>query len=160
MNSPVTAAQLTHNAYELFKKSIEKIQSDKIKSQLSVSEKIYAKNKISFERQQEILSNYQDRNRDFVTARAKTKLKLLKDKYNLAYQIYTLTAKELESKRNSLLSNKINFTVIDDVAFNPKKVAPRRLLILISFGFIGLFLGVAVPFLRVWLMNFVNIFKD
>ena len=141
MNSPLLATEFVKEALRLLKKSLADITKTKIKSTIAHLEKDYKKHKALFKKQQKKLTDYQSSNRELNTPLARTRLKLLKDEYQLAYQIYTLTYKELLLKKMSTSNTMPAFQIFKPIDYNNSEITTSYSFVLTLWGGIGFIIG-------------------
>ena len=84
---------------------------------------------------------------------AQTSLEVLQSEYDLAYNVFTELAKQLETQKIQVKENTPVLTIIDPVYVPIEKSKPKRFSILIIWSFIGLFFGI------VWVFGKDSFFK-
>ncbi|WP_370398264.1 Wzz/FepE/Etk N-terminal domain-containing protein [Tenacibaculum dicentrarchi] len=151
MPEALPAAQMTKKAKELLEKEITNFKTQKTKEEFTFIQERYNEVKKDFEKKQAILANFRDRNQGLITSRSKFRLESLQSDYNLAYNVYTQLAKELETKKIKLKENTPVFTVINPVSVPAIKSKPKRAMIFIIWLFLGIVTGVGVVFGKDWI---------
>ncbi|WP_233883721.1 Wzz/FepE/Etk N-terminal domain-containing protein [Tenacibaculum piscium] len=151
MPEALPAAQMTKKAKELLEKEITNFKTQKTKEEFTFIQERYNEVKKDFKNKQATLASFRDRNQGLITSRSKSRLESLQSDYNLAYNVYTQLAKELETKKIKLKENTPVFTVINPVSVPAIKSKPRRGMIFIIWLFLGIVTGVGVVFGKDWI---------
>ena len=94
------------------------------------------------------MAQFQDRNRDLFSNLPQTRLQQLQAEYNLAANVYTELAKQLEAKRIKLKEDQPIFTVIEPVSVPNAPSKPKRMMIIAIWTFVGLVIGISNVFLK------------
>lgn len=102
----------------------------------------YEQAKARFQLAQDTLATFQDQNVNLATAQAQTKLKSLQDEYNLAYNVYTGLAQQMEQAKIQVQQNTPVFKVLEPATVPIKKTSPKRGFILVGTIIFGIFFGV------------------
>jgi capsular polysaccharide biosynthesis protein len=144
MPEALPSAQLAINAQKLLEKSNE---------QLKFIEERYIEKEQEFKRVQKKLAKFRDQNQGFNSAMAQTSIEVLQSEYDLAYNVFTELAKQLEKQKIQVKENTPVFTIIDPVYVPVEKSKPKRFSILIIWSFIGIFFGI------VWIFGKGSFFK-
>ncbi|MDO6811814.1 Wzz/FepE/Etk N-terminal domain-containing protein [Tenacibaculum soleae] len=142
MPEALPAAQMTKKVQELLQKAITNFKIQKTKDEFEFIEERYAELKKDFEKKQAALASYRDRNQGLITSRSQSRLESLQAEYNLAFSIYSELAKQLETQKIKLKEDTPIFTVIDPVSVPVDKSKPKRILIIVVWGMLGVFIGV------------------
>lgn len=137
MPEPFAAAQVAESALELLQKYITEFKVDKVQSNLEFIQERYDELKKEYEQIQEQRAAYKDANQGISTSRARTNLEKLDNQYNLAYNVYSEMATQLEQAKIQVKETTPILTVIAPVAMPIKPSKPRKLLILVGFTFLG-----------------------
>lgn len=154
MPEALVAAQMTKRAQELLQQSITAFKIQKTKEEFLFIEERYAELKKDFEQKQAVLASYRDRNQGLSTSRSQARLESLQSEYNLAFSVYSELAKQLETQKIKLKENTPVFTVIDPVSVPVQKSKPKRVLIVVIWLALGLFIGLAKVFFIELLIKF------
>lgn len=137
MPEPFAAAQVAESALELLQKYITEFKVDKVQSNLDFIQERYDELKKEYEEIQELRAAYKDANQGISTSRARTNLEKLDNQYNLAYNVYSEMATQLEQAKIQVKETTPILTVIDPVSMPVKPSKPRKLMILVGFTFLG-----------------------
>lgn len=143
---PLMAAQMTAYVQELLQQEVIAYKITNAKEQLKFTEERFEEKKAEFEEIQSKLATFRDRNQNIVSATAQNQLQRLEAEYNFAFTIYTELAKQLEQAKLQVAKDTPIFSVIQPVTIPSEKSAPRGLLVLIIFSFVGVFLGLGYIF--------------
>jgi uncharacterized protein involved in exopolysaccharide biosynthesis len=85
---------------------------------------------------------------------AQTEMERLSNNYNLAYNIYSELAKQLEQARIQVKEDTPVFTIIEPVSVPLVRSKPKRPMILIIWLFLGGIAGAGIIFGRQYLATF------
>ena len=142
MSEPIAAAELTLAAQELLQKYIIDFKISKSKDKLNFIQERYLEKEKEFKDIQAKLASYQDQNQFSNSSRAKTKLTEYQAAYDLIFDVYSELANQLEAQQIQVKEDTPVFTILQPVLIPLEKSAPNKLIILISWTFLGLILGV------------------
>lgn len=154
MPEALAAAQLTKNAQQLLQEFLQEIKSKKSKEQLMFIKERYHEKQKTFEVVQQELARFRDQNKNMNSAVSQSKLDMLESDYELAYGVYLELAKKLENQYIKVKEDSSIFTILQEVTVPVEKSKPMRLLILISWTFIGGLLGLIYVLIPVFLRSF------
>lgn len=136
------AAELTQKAQELLEQYVIDFKIEKSSSELDFIKNRYQEKEQEFQKIQQKLAVYTDRNQNVNSARAKMELMLLQSEYDLAYGVYSELAKQLETQELKVKEDTPIFTILQPVFVPLEKTAPKRSLILIIYTFLGFVLSI------------------
>ncbi|WP_064965578.1 Wzz/FepE/Etk N-terminal domain-containing protein [Tenacibaculum ovolyticum] len=154
MEEALASAQMTKKVKELLQKAIVNFKTQKAKDEFKFIEERYNELKKDFRIKQSILASFRDRNQGLITSRSQSRLERMESEYNLAYNIYSELAKQLETQKIKLKENTPVFTVIQPVSVPVIKSKPKRLLIFVVWLFLGVTLGIVFVFGKEWINRF------
>ena len=160
MPDPRLAAQMALFVENLLQKELIEFKSQNAKHQLNFTEERYNEKKGEFESIQNRLSNFRDRNQNISTAQANNQLSILEAEFNFAFNIYNELAKQLEQSKLQVSKDTPVFSIIEPVSIPTEKSAPKRLLILIKFSFLGFVLSLAYIFGLEYFLILKNLWKN
>jgi hypothetical protein len=143
MPDPYAAADLVRVASDLLMKRIIEYEAKKATEQLGLVQRQYNQNKIRFERAQEILANFSDRNRVLISSVSQIERERLQQEYDIALQVYKQLSVELEQARIKKSQDTPVFTVIESVTVPNRRSSPHRTRIVLTSAFFGAMLGIA-----------------
>ena len=136
------AAELTQKAQELLEQYVIDFKIEKSSSELDFIKNRYQEKEEEFQKIQQKLALYTDRNQNVNSARAKMELMLLQSEYDLAYGVYSELAKQLETQELKVKEDTPIFTILQPVFVPLEKTGPKRSLILIIYTFLGFVLSI------------------
>ena len=142
MPEPRAAAELTQKAQELLEQYVIDFKIEKSSSELDFIKNRYQEKEQEFQKIQQKLAVYTDRNQNVNSARAKMELMLLQSEYDLAYGVYSELAKQLETQELKVKEDTPIFTILQPVFVPLEKTGPKRSLILIIYTFLGFVLSI------------------
>nr|BFF40017.1 Wzz/FepE/Etk N-terminal domain-containing protein [Tenacibaculum mesophilum] len=151
MPEAIAAAQMTKKAQMILQEAITNFKIEKAEQELNFIEQRYNEVKLDFEKKQAILASYKDRNQGLITSRSQSYLRRIESEYNLAFNLYSQLAKQLETQKIKVKENTPVFTVIDPVSIPIEKSKPNKIIIVFLWGFLGLSLSVIYILLKKWL---------
>ncbi|MDX8339310.1 Wzz/FepE/Etk N-terminal domain-containing protein [Draconibacterium sp. IB214405] len=109
------AAQVGQKAQELLQASITEFKIEKAKAQLDFIEERYAEKKADFEKAQAALAEFRDRNKNVTSALARTQEERLQSDYQLAFDVYSQLAQQMEQAQIKVKEDTPVFAVIKPV---------------------------------------------
>ena len=136
------AAEFTQKAQELLEQYVIDFKIEKSSSELDFIKNRYQEKEQEFQKIQQKLAVYTDRNQNVNSARAKMELMLLQSEYDLAYGVYSELAKQLETQQLKVKEDTPIFTIIEPVFVPLEKTGPNRALIVIIYIFLGFVLSI------------------
>ncbi|WP_298766034.1 Wzz/FepE/Etk N-terminal domain-containing protein [uncultured Polaribacter sp.] len=154
MSDPVASAQMTLRAQELLQEYAIAFKTQKSIEQLEFTKSRFLEKEKEFNAKKIKLALFQDQNNAINTALARTKLLELQSDYNLSFTIYSELAKQLESERLQVKKDTPIFTILKPVTIPKIKSAPKRLLIIIAFVFLGFILSLGYVKGKEWYKDF------
>lgn len=140
------AAELVRNAQNLLQSYITRLKIEKAKTDLEFVQQRYNESKSNYERAQQQLAVFRDRNMNASTAVAKSEEERLNSEYSLQNGIYAELSKKLEQAKINVKEETPIFTVIKPVSVPTEKSQPNRPLILAVSAFAGIIAGVVYIF--------------
>lgn len=150
MPDAYAAAQLAEKVQTMLQKYITEFKIEKVQSNLDFVQERYTEAQRSFDGIQEQRAAFKDANKNIYSARAQTEEEKWDTRYELAQNVYTELAKQLEQARIQVKETTPILTVIDPVTIPNERAKPKRSLIMIAFTFLGGFCGIglvlALPF--------------
>ncbi|GET29316.1 Wzz/FepE/Etk N-terminal domain-containing protein [Prolixibacter sp. SD074] len=154
MPEALPAAQLAQHTQKMLQQYITDFKVKKAKASLEFVQQRYDETKKQFEKAQNGLARFRDRNKNVSTAMAQTELDRLSSNYNLIYGVYTELAKQLEQAKIQVKEDTPVFTIIEPVSVPLEKSKPKRAMILIIWIFLGGIIGTGMVFGREYLQQF------
>ncbi len=131
------AAQLAKSAQTLLQRYITEFKIEKAKANHDFIQQRYEEAKKKYQKAQEDLALFRDRNKNVATAMARTEQEQLTAEYNLIYGVYSELAKKQEQAKIEVKEETPVFTVIKPVSVPIEKSKPNRPYIFLIFLFSG-----------------------
>ncbi|MHC9089710.1 Wzz/FepE/Etk N-terminal domain-containing protein [Tenacibaculum sp. IMCC1] len=153
MPEALAAAQMTKKAQTILQKVITNFKIEKAEQELNFIQQRYNEVKLGFEKKQAELASYKDRNQGLITSRSQSYLRRIESEYNLAFNLYSELAKQLETQKIKVKENTPVFTVIEPVSVPVEKSKPKRGVVVVVWLFLGVFWGVMFVLGKDWIQN-------
>lgn len=147
-SDPYVTAQVNQELQNLLRTYVANYKLEKVKGKLNFIEARFEEKRIEFEEIQNKLAEFLDKNKNVSSAQALTEEERLRSQYNLAFNIYSELAKQVELTQIQIKENTPAFTVIQPVKVPSKKSKPNRVKILFIWIFLGIFCGVGLIYTR------------
>ena len=145
-HDPKLAAQVAQKAQELLQEYITEFKIEKASAQLNFIEERYTEKKEEFRSAQEALATFRDKNKNITSAMALTEQEQLQNEYQLAFEVYSNLAQQLEQARIKVKEDTPVFSVIQPVVVPYERSKPKRTMILAIWIFLGIVVGVGWVF--------------
>ena len=139
------AAQVTQKALQMLQRYITTYKIEKATAQLKFIEERYNDNKKEFEKAQDALAEFRDKNKNVTSALARTQEERLQSDYQLAFDVYSGLAQQLEQARIQVKEDTPVFSVLKPVTV-PLEDNASGFTTLAIFIFLGLVGSVAWVF--------------
>jgi len=137
MPDPYAAADLVQTASQLLMERIIDYEARKAGEQLQFIEGQYQQSRTRYEEAQRNLAVFEDRNRILVSAVAAIERERLQREKDVAFQVVQELTTELEQARIKKHQDTPVFTVLEHVTVPNEHSSPRRSVILLLAGFLG-----------------------
>jgi len=141
MPDPFAAADLVQTASARLMQRIIDFEAKKAAEQLRFIEEQYGQSRTRYEQAQRHLAEFADRNRMLVSAVAQIERQRLEREFELAFEVFQQLSMELEQARIKKNQDTPVFTVLEQVSVPAERSSPRRGLILLVAGFVGVSAG-------------------
>ncbi|MCE7995880.1 MAG: exopolysaccharide biosynthesis protein [Roseivirga sp.] len=148
MPEPVASAQLAVRAQQLLKEAITDFKIKKAKEELTFTKALYEEKRLEFEKKQEDLANFRDRNKNITLSITRNQEERLEAEYSLALNIFNELATQLETAKLKVREETPSFAVLDPVVVPGRRSSPKRAMIVIMSGFAGVLLGLFFVFVK------------
>lgn len=135
------AAELGQAGLEQLKEYVREYRTQKATEDLKFVREQVSEAKKRFEEAQQALAEFRDANVNLATAKARTREQELQSKYDLTFNMYNSLNKQLEQEKLNVQEDTPVFSVLQPIQVPLEKESPQRLLILIIFGILGVFIG-------------------
>lgn len=140
------SAQVAQKAQQMLQEYIAKFKIEKTSDQLQFIEERYNEKKKEFEKAQENLAIYRDRNKNVSTAMARTEEERLQSEYSIAFNVYNELAKQLEQAKIQVKEDTPIFSILQPVEVPLSRSKPDKKMILIIWLFLGGVFGTGIVF--------------
>jgi len=139
---PLLAAQVGQKAQELLQQYITIFKTEKAAAQYIFIKERYIENKQKFQDAQDALAAFRDRNKNVTSARARTQEERLVSEYQLAFDVYSGLAQQMEQAGIQVKEETPGFSIIKPVTVPLEKSKPKRAMILVIWVFLGGVIGI------------------
>ena len=160
LDEPLVAAQIAQKTLELLQRYIINYKTSQVQENLLFIEARFNEKKATFEKAQKELFEYRDTYRNLVAERIDSRYQELQDNYNISMSIYQGLAQQLEQARIAVKKETPVFTIIEPVKVPVEKYKPRRSMIIIISGFVGIFVGLGWLFGNLTLRRFKKAWNE
>ena len=140
-SDPFIAAQITNSAQSLLQRKIISQRTEFSMAQYKYTSQQYELKKQEFRAIQKEVAVFKDRNSAIGNAQFQTKLQQLEAEYSIINAVYTELAKNLEQTKLQINKDTPIFSVLNPVIIPYEKSAPKRLLLIVIYSFLGLVIG-------------------
>ena len=148
MGEALPAAQMLESAQKVLQETVTDFKLQKAKEEFDFVQKRFVEAEKDFKNKQYAVAGFQDRNRDLFSNLPQTRLQQLQAEYNLAFNVYTELAKQLEAKRIKMKEDQPIFAVIEPVTVPNERSKPKRMMIIAIWTFLGMVIGIGNVFLK------------
>ena len=135
MQDPLIAATVADTVTKFLQKYITDYRTNKSKKDLQFSQEIYDGAKKDYETKQAAYAAFADANQNLITQRSRTELERLQNDRNLAMQVYTQSAQQLQLAQAKVQEETPVLTVVQP-AVVPLQGSPGKLKVLIIVTFL------------------------
>lgn len=154
------SAQIASKAVKLLQDRITMYKIEKAEAQASFIRERYEERKEEFEGAQYRLASFQDANKNISSATKATEEERLKNEYQLAFEVYSELAKQLEQAKIRVKEDTPVFAVIEEVTVPVEKSKPKRTLMLMVFMVFGVIIGFGIVYVRHYFTEIQNIWNE
>ena len=137
-NDKNIAAQITQIAQTLLQKKIIEFKNQSSKEMLDFATKQYDEKKTSYEKLQDERAVFVDKNINISSSLFQNKLSRIESEVNISASIVQQLASQVEQAKLQVNKDTPVFTTIQPVTIPFNRSAPKRSLIVIVFGFLGI----------------------
>ncbi len=141
-HEPKLAAEVGQKAQELLQQYITEFKIEKASAQLEFVKERCAEKKKEFELAQNNLASFRDQNKNVTSARARTEEERLQSDYQLAFDVYSQLAQQLEQAQIRVKEDTPVFSILKPVVVPIEKSSPNRPMVLIIWIFVGGVIGI------------------
>jgi LPS O-antigen subunit length determinant protein (WzzB/FepE family) len=147
------SAQVAQKAQKLLQDYVTQFKVEKATAQMLFIKERYEEKKEEFEESQTNLATFRDGNKNISSAIMLTQEERLQNEYQLAFDVYSELAKQMEQSLIKVKEDTPVFSVIDEVIVPIENSKPNRKLILFVWIFLGGILGIGIVFSRSFVAN-------
>ena len=137
MQDPLVVATVMNAVTDNLKEYMSDYRSSKARQDVENLEVICAERKADYYKAQQTYAKYIDANKNVILQSANAERERLQQEMNLAYQVYSQVATQLEGARIQAEQAKPVFVIIDPVTVPIKKAAPSKAKILVIWTFLA-----------------------
>lgn len=137
MQDPLVVATVVEAVMENLKVYMSDYRTSKVRQDVENLTVIYEQRKQDYYEAQQAYAKYVDANRNVALRSAEAESERLQQEMNLAYQVYSQVATQLEAARIKEQEAKPVFAVLEPVSIPNSKAAPSKAKILIIFTFLA-----------------------
>ena len=139
---PKLAAEVAQKSQELLQQYITEFKIKKASAQLEFVQGRFNEKKNDFEIAQANLAAFRDQNKNVTSALARTEEERLQNEYQLAFDVYSQLAQQLEQAQIKVKEDTPVFAIVKPVIVPIEKSKPKRAMILVIWTFLGGIMGV------------------
>lgn len=151
MQDPVVAAQLVDSVVSSLTRYIVDYRTQKAKVDLKFVEERHKEAEDKYRIAQRNLAGYKDRNKNVILASALTSEQNLQAEYNLAFNVYNTLSQQLEQAKMKVQEKTPVFKVLEPAKIPLGKSNPNSGIIIFGMLLFGLFTGIAIIFINIFL---------
>ena len=160
MQDPLIAATVADTITQFLQKYITDYRTDKAKKDLQFSQEIYEGAKRDYEAKQAAYAAFADANHNLITQSSRTELERLQNERNLAMNVYTQSAQQLQLAQAKVQEETPVLTVVQP-AVVPLEGSPGKLKVLIIVTFLfGAFAVAWVAIGKEYFWKYWNLLKE
>lgn len=137
MQDPLVVATVVEAVMENLKVYMSDYRTSKVRQDVENLTVIYEQRKQDYYEAQQAYAKYVDANRNVALRSAEAESERLQQEMNLAYQVYSQIATQLEAARIKEQEAKPVFAVLEPVSIPNKKAAPSKAKMLVIFTFLA-----------------------
>lgn len=137
MQDPLVVATVVEAVMENLKDYMSDYRTSKVRQDVENLSLIYEQRKQDYYAAQQAYAQYVDGNRSVALRSAQAESERLQQEMNLAYQVYSQIATQLEAARIKEQEAKPVFAVLEPVAIPNQKAAPSKAKLLVIFTFLA-----------------------
>ena len=135
--NPVIAAELVRIITANLQDEIIQKRLEKVRNNLDFTQNQYNQKKLEFEKIQDRLARFKDRNQNISSSLFLNELERIQAEYSIALKVVTELATQVESAKLRVNKDTPIFSVIEPVTVPTQKEYPKRINIVVLFLFFG-----------------------
>ena len=137
MQDPLVVAQVMEAVTDNLKTYMSNYRTSKARQDVANLSSICEERKADYYKAQQAYAKFVDANKNVILQSAQAERERLQQEMNLAYQVYSQVASQLEASRIEEQQAKPVFTILDPVTVPIKKAAPSKAKMLVIFTFLA-----------------------
>lgn len=137
MQDPLVVATVMNAVVDNLKDYMSEYRTSKSRQDVDNLEKICEQRKADYYKAQQVYANYLDANKNVIRQSENAERQRLQQEMNLAYQVYSQVAQNLEAARIRTEQDKPVFAVIHPVTVPIQKAGPSKAKLLVIFTFLA-----------------------
>ena len=137
MQDPLVVAQVMEAVTDNLKTYMSNYRTSKARQDVANLSSICEERKTDYYKAQQAYAKFVDANKNVILQSAQAERERLQQEMNLAYQVYSQVATQLEGSRIEEQQAKPVFTIINPVTVPIKKTAPSKAKMLVIFTFLA-----------------------
>lgn len=134
---PVVAAELVRLVTANLQDEIINKRLEKVRNNLEFTQNQYYEKKLEFERVQDRLARFKDRNQNISNSLFLNELERIQAEYSIALNVVTELASQVESAKLQVNRDTPIFSVIEPVTVPTERDSPKRKLVVLIWTFLG-----------------------
>lgn len=138
------SAQVAQKSQKLLQEYVTQFKIKKAEAKLEFIKERYEENRGEFEEAQSKLAAFRDANKNISSEIMRTQEERLQNEYQLAFDVYSELAKQLEQSLIKVEEDTPVFSIISEVTVPIEKSKPNRKLILLIWIILGVFAGISI----------------
>ncbi|WP_435577570.1 Wzz/FepE/Etk N-terminal domain-containing protein [Gilvibacter sp.] len=154
------SAQLAKHVQVLLQEYIIDFNISKAQEELEYLTKRYEEAREIYEEKRSRLGQFRDRNKNYISSISENRYEQLKTENDLAFNVYSQLANQLESAKLQVKRDTPVFTILKPVAIPLEPAGPSKVGIIIMYLFLGLVLGTAVVLARKFIPEFKELITN
>ena len=143
MQDPLVAATVLNAVVDNLRLYMSDYRTSKDRQDIQNLQKICEQRKMEYYQAQKAYADFADQNKKLVLLRVQAEQLKLQQEMNLAYEVYSQVATQLEAARIKEQQAKPVFVILEPVSIPLKKVEPSKLKLLVGYTFLAFVLACA-----------------
>lgn len=142
MQDPLVAATLTDTVMTNLQRYITDYRTNKSRNDLAYTQKLFDEARENYYSAQQAYARYMDQNQNVVLRSVRTEQERLQNEMNLAYNVYSQTAQQLQMAKAKVQENTPVYAVLQPATVPLKASKPSKMITLIGFMFLAVVVSV------------------
>ena len=136
-SDPVVAAEIVRLVTSNLQEEIIYQRLEKVRNELEFTQKQYSENKLEFQKVQDNLAKFKDRNQNISSSLFKNELDRIQAEYSILLNVVTELATQVEFDKIQVNKDTPIFTVVEPVNIPLEHSKPKRLFLIIVLTLLG-----------------------